>query len=238
MLKVDFEIQPRSIFAVIGPNGAGKTTLFNLISGLYQDYRGEIHFNNESISHRPSHFIANKGISRTFQNIRLFKNLSVLENVIVGCHAWADPKFSKTIFGISANQYKEKEIKEWGKMMLNWVGLYDKANHNVESLSLGDQKLLEISRALAARPKLLLLDEPAGGLNDFDMGKLKEIIFKIKEQNITQMIVEHHMNFIMSISDRVMVLNFGMKIAEGTPKDIVGDEKVIEAYLGREQELA
>ena len=238
LLNVDFEIRPGSIFAVIGPNGAGKTTLFNLISGVYQDYMGEICFNNEPISHRPAHFIANKGISRTFQNVRLFKNLSVLENVMVGCHGWVSPKYSRSIFGISSAAKEEQVIRDWGREMLGLVGIDHKVDREVESLPLGDQKLLEIARALAARPKLLLLDEPAAGLNDFDMGKLKEIIFGIKEQNITQMIVEHNMNFIMSISDRIMVLNFGMKIAEGTPKEIVCNDKVIEAYLGKEQEFA
>lgn len=230
--NIDFRVPRGSIFAVIGPNGAGKTTLFNLISGVYKDYQGEIYFNNERISQQSSHIIAKKGIARTFQNVRLFRNLSALENVMIGCHGWFCPKFFRTIFGIRTVKKEERIIREWSLEKLRFLKLEDKADHPVESLPLGSQKLVEIARALAAKPKLLLLDEPAAGLNESEMDHLKESIFKIKKEGTTQIIVEHNMNFIMSISDWIMVLNFGVKIAEGIPKEIVNNDRVIKAYLG------
>jgi branched-chain amino acid transport system ATP-binding protein len=238
LANVGLQVQPEEIFSIIGPNGAGKTTLFNLISGVDQDFSGEIQFNKELISHKPSHFIEAKGIARTFQNVRLFKNLSVLENVMVGCHGWACPQLLRTIFFIRTTTKQEQTIREWAEVMLGLVGLEDKMDHEVESLPLGDQKLLEIARALATKPQILLLDEPGGGLNDSELDKLKQIIFKIKEEKITQMIIEHNINFIMHISDKIMVLDFGVKIAEGIPKDIICNDKVIEAYIGREKEFA
>ncbi len=235
---VSFEVPAGKIFAIIGPNGAGKTTLFNLISGVFRDYRGVILFCDEAIDHRPGHVIAAKGIARTFQNVRLFKNLSVLENVMVGCHGWIRPTLWRTLFGFGGVERQERAVAQWATEMLRFVGLEGRLDQDVSSLPLGEQKLVEVARALAARPKLLLLDEPGAGLNDAEMEKLKGIMFKIKEQGITQIVVEHNMNFIMSISDRIMVLNFGIKIADGTPQEIVQNEKVIEVYLGRERDLA
>jgi branched-chain amino acid transport system ATP-binding protein len=237
LLNVDFEVENGMIFAIIGPNGAGKTTLFNLISGFDRDYSGEFIFKDVSLGQFPPHDITLRGIARTFQNVRLFKNLSVLENVAVGCHGWAAPIYSRAIFGFKSNRQEERTIKAHALEMLDFVGLADKRNTEVESLSLGEQKLLEIARALAAKPKLLLLDEPGAGLNDREMDNLEEIIFKNKENGITQIIVEHNMKFIMSISDEIMVLNFGNKIAYGPPELIVSDESVIEVYLGKEEDL-
>jgi len=238
LAKVDFQVPKGIIFSIIGPNGAGKTTLFNLVSGFDRGFEGEVIFDNEDITKHPPHVITVKGIARTFQNVRLFRNLSVLDNVMVGCHGWVSPRFSRSIFGIGSVRREEKTARDYAKEMLAFVGLEGKDDHDVESLPLGEQKLLEIARALAARPTLLLLDEPGAGLNDIEMDNLKKIIFKAKEHNITQIIVEHNMKLIMSISDEIMVLNFGTKIAEGTPEDIVNNEKVIEVYLGEEKGYA
>jgi branched-chain amino acid transport system ATP-binding protein len=237
LMDVNFEVKDRMIFAIIGPNGAGKTTLFNLISGFDRDYSGEFIFEDLSLSQFSPHDITLQGIARTFQNVRLFKNLSALENVAVGCHGWAAPIYSRAIFGLKSTRREEHTIKAYAMEMLNFVGLAEKKDTEVESFSLGEQKLLEIARALAAKPKLLLLDEPGAGLNDREMDNLKEIIFKNKKNGITQIIVEHNMKFIMSISDEIMVLNFGNKIAYGPPELIVSDESVIEVYLGKEEDL-
>jgi branched-chain amino acid transport system ATP-binding protein len=237
LLNVDFEVEDGMIFAIIGPNGAGKTTLFNLISGFDRDYSGEFIFEDLSLSQFPPHDITLRGIARTFQNVRLFKNLSALENVEVGCHGWAAPIYTRAIFGLKSSRREEHTIKAHALEVLDFVGLADKKETDVESLSLGEQKLLEIARALAAKPKLLLLDEPGAGLNDREMNNLEEIIFKNKKNGITQIIVEHNMKFIMSISDEIMVLNFGTKIADGSPEIIANNESVIEVYLGKEQDF-
>ncbi len=236
--RVDFDVESGVIFSIIGPNGAGKTTLFNLISGFDRDYEGKVVFENEAITHNLPHAIAVKGVARTFQNVRLFKNLTVLENVAVGCHGWVSPRYARAIFNLKASRREERTIKEFASEMLAFVGLEGKDNDEVESLALGEQKLLEIARALAAKPRLLLLDEPGAGLNDREMDNLQEIIFKTKEHKITQVIVEHNMKLIMTISDQIMVLNFGTKIAEGDPQSILNNEKVIEVYLGKEKDLA
>jgi len=235
---VDFQVREGMIFSIIGPNGAGKTTLFNLISGFDRDYSGEFVFNNEVISRYPPHVITHKGIARTFQNVRLFKNMSALENVAVGCHGWVSPRFSRAIFRIGVSRREERRIRDHAREMLRFVGMEEREEEEVESLPLGEQKLVEIARALAAKPELLLLDEPGAGLNDREMDSLKTIIYKNKEKHITQIIVEHNMKFIMSISDEIMVLNFGTRIANGTPEDIARDEKVIDVYLGKESDVA
>lgn len=237
LLNVNFEVEDGMIFAIIGPNGAGKTTLFNLISGFDRDYSGEFIFEDVSLGQFAPHDITLQGIARTFQNVRLFNNLSAIENVAVGCHGWAAPIYSRAIFGLKSTRREEHTIKAYALEMLNFVGLAEKKDTEVESLSLGEQKLLEIARALAAKPKLLLLDEPGAGLNDREMDNLEEIISKNKKCGITQIIVEHNMKFIMSISDEIMVLNFGTNIADGPPEIIVNNESVIEVYLGKEEDL-
>jgi branched-chain amino acid transport system ATP-binding protein len=237
LLNVNFEVKKGMIFAIIGPNGAGKTTLFNLLSGFDRDYSGEFIFEDISLSQFPPHDVTLRGIARTFQNVRLFKNLSALENVAVGCHGWAAPNYARSIFGLKATRMQEHTIQAYAMEMLDFVGLGNKKDTEVESLSLGEQKLLEIARALAAKPKLLLLDEPGAGLNDREMENLEVIIFKNKSSGITQIIVEHNMKFIMNISDEIMVLNFGTKIAYGPPEIIVSNEDVIEVYLGKEQDF-
>jgi branched-chain amino acid transport system ATP-binding protein len=236
--NVDFQVNDGMIFSIIGPNGAGKTTLFNLISGFDRDFEGEIIFNDEIINHLPPHVITRKGVARTFQNVRLFKNLTALENVGVGCNGWFTPRLWSAIFDLRATKKEGRIIKDYAREMLHFVGLAEKENEEVDALSLGEQKLLEIARALAAKPKLLLLDEPGAGLNDREMENLKEIMYKSKDKGITQIIVEHNMKFIMSISDQIMVLNFGNRIANGSPEEILRNEKVIEVYIGKEAEGA
>jgi branched-chain amino acid transport system ATP-binding protein len=238
VVDATFDVRAGMILSVIGPNGAGKTTLFNLISGLYRDYKGQIHFDGRAIARCRPDEIAKAGVGRTFQNVRLFKNMTVLENVMVGTNGWMTPGFFKTVFGFRGLRRQERTSREFAREMLELVGLADLGEHEAESLPLGKQKLIEIARAMSVKPKLLLLDEPGAGLNDAEMEELKRIILKIRNAGITQMLVEHNMKFVMGISDEVVVLNFGVKIAAGSPAEIVKNEQVMEAYLGRGQGLA
>lgn len=233
LTNVCFQIPEGVVYAVIGPNGAGKTTLLNIISGVQKGFSGRVMLRDELISELPPHTISLKGLTRTFQNVRLFKNMTVIENVMVGCHGWIAPKFSRAIFRVKATAKEEALSRSTAMEMLSFAGLDHRAREDVESLPLGEQKLLEIARSLAAKPRLLLLDEPGAGLNDAEMVKLMEIIVKIKERGIIQVVVEHNMQFIMNISDRIMVLNFGNKIAEGTADEVLHNDQVIEVYLGR-----
>lgn len=237
LVNVDFAVESGLIYAVIGPNGAGKTTLFNIVSGLQKGFSGKVIFDGCPVEFLLPHQLCKLGMARTFQNVRLFKNLSVLENVMVGCHGWIAPGFLRAVFRGGVTKRDEQRARDVAMEMLAFAGLERRTDDEVESLPLGEQKLLEIARALASRPKLLLLDEPGAGLNDAEMLKLREILFRIKENGVTQMVVEHNMPFIMTISDRIMVLNFGVKIAEGTAEELVHNEEVVEVYLGREEEV-
>lgn len=236
--NASFGVRCGTILSVIGPNGAGKTTLFNLISGVYRDYGGRIDFDRKSITRRRPDEIAKAGIGRTFQNVRLFKNMTVLENVMVGANGWFTPGFLRTIFGFAELLRRERISRAFAAEMIELVGLADLADDEAESLPLGKQKLIEIARAMTTKPKLLLLDEPGAGLNDLEMERLKEIILKVRDSGVTLMLVEHDMRFVMGISDQVVVLNFGVKIAEGPPSAIVRDEQVMEAYLGSGEGVA
>lgn len=230
---VNLEAKEREIFGVIGPNGAGKTTLFNIITGIYVPTGGNLIFRERKINGFPPHKIASLGIARTFQNIRLFERLSVEDNVKIGSSGIRKPGFWGSLFGLPAEKKAEKEVREKSKFLLQMLGLYEKRMEYAASLSYGEQRKLEIARALALSPSLLLLDEPAAGMNPAEKEELMGLIRKIRdEMNITILLVEHDMNLVMNICERIAVLDYGRKIAEGSPEQIKNDEKVIMSYLG------
>jgi len=229
---IDYEIPHGLIQSVIGPNGAGKTTLFNCISGLLEPSSGEIFFEGRKINGLYPHRIADLGISRTFQHVALFRSMTVLENVMLGLHSRTKCGFLAAGFRLPGMRREEKQIAEKAMNCLECVGLAHTARLPAGTLPLGKQKTLEIARALAVEPRLILLDEPAGGLNMTETGRLGELIHGIRCKGITVMLVEHDMSLVMDISDRILVLNFGEPIATGTPDEVKANAAVIEAYLG------
>jgi branched-chain amino acid transport system ATP-binding protein len=229
---VSLGIQPGSIFGLIGPNGAGKTTLFNLISGVYKPTSGKILYQNKEIHGKPSYKIAELGIARTYQNINLFGKMTTLENVMVGCHTKSSVGLFEAILRTKNQNKEENAIVEKSMKILDFMGLKDKAEYAASNLSYGDQRRLEISRAMASEPKLLLLDEPAAGMNTKEKLELNETIKKINKLGITVLLVEHDMKVVMNICDTVCVLNYGKNLSIGVPSYVQSDEKVIEAYLG------
>ena len=232
--KVSFNVQEGQIKAVIGPNGAGKTTLFNLITGIFPPTSGSIHFDDVKIDSLKSHKIAALGITRTFQNLEIFDNMTVLENVMVGRHLMSKSGFLESAVRSISSRREEQEIVESSLNYLNFVGLTTRANDMSASLPLGYQRYLEIARALASEPKLILLDEPAAGLDEKETEDLMGLIGRIRDKDITVLLVEHNMGLTMEISDEIVVLDHGELIAEGTPREIQYNKKVIEAYLGED----
>ncbi|MCJ7773426.1 MAG: ABC transporter ATP-binding protein [Desulfobacterales bacterium] len=232
LTNTTFQVKRGTIKAIIGPNGAGKTNLYNIITGFLYPTKGSIRFNTEKISNLKTHEIAIRGISRSFQTIELFNNMTVLENVMVGCHSRIKSSFIGTGLGLGSVRKKEKQIKAKAMDILRFIGLSDKFNEMSDTLPLGEQKLLEIGRALATDPELICLDEPAAGLNETETHIASSLIKAIKEKGITVLLVEHDMKVVMNISDEIIVLNNGEVIAEGTPKEIQNNPIVIEAYLG------
>ncbi len=225
-------IQPRIIQAVIGPNGAGKTTLFHCISGMLNPTSGQILFREAPIGGLPPHRIAELGISRTFQHVALFKSMTVFENVMLGRHPRTRSGFWATGLRLPSMRREERRIKEEARTYLDFVGLGDQAERPAGSLPLGRQKILEIARALSTEPRLILLDEPAGGLNMRETEELGELIQRIAANGVTVLLVEHDMNLVMEISHHVLVIHYGERLAAGTPDEIKDHPAVIEAYLG------
>ncbi len=235
---LNFEVPEGVVYSVIGPNGAGKTTLFNMLSGIYRPDEGRVSLTGRSIIGMAPHQVAALGVSRTFQNLQVFFNMSALENVMVGCHLRTRSGLFGALLRLPAVLKEEREVRDWSLQALEFCGLGDLAKRHTGELPYGALKRLEIARALAAKPRMLLMDEPAAGLNDTETLEMRVLIRRICESGVTVLLVEHNMGLVMQVSDRVLVLDYGSRLAEGTPEEVRADPRVIEAYLGGEVHYA
>ncbi|MCU0587023.1 MAG: ABC transporter ATP-binding protein [Syntrophobacteraceae bacterium] len=234
LYDISFQVTQGTIQAVIGPNGAGKTTLFNIVTGLYAPDEGQVLFEGRPIQGRPIHHIVRMGIARTFQNVELFGSMTVLENVLVGRHSRMRSGFWGAIGRWKGVRREEADAVERAMELLRFTGLEEQAGQKSSDLPFGWQRFLEIARALASDPRLLLLDEPASGLNAVETSQLGELLLKIRDQGVTLLLVEHDMSLTMGISDHIQVLHQGRRLAEGTPREIQSNDAVVCAYLGKD----
>jgi branched-chain amino acid transport system ATP-binding protein len=233
---VSFAIQPGEILGLIGPNGAGKTTCFNVVTGVYRPTAGDVSFHGQPLAGLKRHQITRLGIARTFQNIRLFKSMTALENVMVGTDARHSTGVLSALFRLPRHRREEREGEDRAMELLRFMGLQAKCDELAANLSYGDQRRLEIARAMATKPSLLCLDEPAAGFNPAEKRTLMRLIRNVRDQGYTVLLIEHDMRLVMGVTDRIVVLEFGKKIAEGSPEQIRNDPAVIAAYLGVDEE--